>query len=190
MTRQRCAWVTEHPLSIQYHDEEWGNLDYFRDDVYLFEMLTLEGAQAGLSWMTILKRREQYQEAFCHFHIEKVAAFTEADVERLKQNAGIIRNRRKIISTIQNATAILEVQREYGSFHAYLWELIGSKPIVNHWESHTDVPASTVLSTKLSKALKKRGFSFVGPVICYAFLQATGLVNDHLTSCYLAKKGE
>src|SRR5699024_2752714 len=189
MGQQRCEWVTNDPLSIRYHDEEWGNLDHFRNDIYLFEMLTLEGAQAGLSWMTILKKRDNYRKAFCGFDIEKVAAFTEADVEQLKQNEGIIRNQRKIKSTITNARAVLEMQRIYGSFHAYLWDFMDGEPIVNQWTTYKEVPASTPLSKDLSKALKKQGFSFVGPVICYSFLQATGLIQDHTTNCFLVTEG-
>jgi|SRR5690625_3388037 len=181
----RCHWVTDDPIYITYHDEEWGNLEYFRDDHYLFEMLTLEGAQAGLSWITILKRREHYREAFHQFDPTKVALFDEEKINELMQNKGIIRNRRKIVSTIENAKAFLKVQEEYGSFHAFLWQFFGKRIKVNSPQTEDDVPASTEESTRLSKALKNRGFSFVGPVICYSFMQAIGLVNDHTKNCFL-----
>lgn len=188
MEKSRCAWVTKDPLYIRYHDEEWGQLDRFTDDDYLFEMLTLEGAQAGLSWLTILKRREHYREAFLHFRPEAVAAMGAADVEKLMQNEGLIRNRRKITSTIQNAACVLEVQQEYGSFHAFLWAFMGEKQLTNHWQDESEVPAKTELSEQLSKTLKKRGFAFVGPVICYSFLQAVGLIQDHTVDCFLGKR--
>lgn len=181
----RCGWVTDDPIYIKYHDEEWGNIRRFHDDHYLFEMLTLEGAQAGLSWITILKRREAYREAFCHFDAEKVAIYTEKQVEALMNNEGIIRNKRKIISTIHNAQAFIDVQKEFGSFHQFLWDFFHQRQIVNHWKTDEEVPAFTTESVRLSKALKKRGFSFVGPVICYSFMQAVGIVDDHTTECYL-----
>lgn len=186
--KHRCEWAEENALLAQYHDEEWGSLTNFQDDSYLFEMVTLEGAQAGLSWLTILKRRAAYREAFQHFHPEIVAAYTDEDVEQLKQNAGIIRNQSKIKATIKNASAVLELQREFGSFHRYLWEFAGRKQQVNRWTTHEEVPAETALSIDLSKDLKSRGFSFVGPVICYSFLQAVGLVVDHTAQCF--KSGE
>lgn len=185
MEKNRCEWVTKDPLYIQYHDEEWGNIERFCDDHYLFEMLTLEGAQAGLSWITILKRREHYREAFDHFDPLIVASYTEEKINNLLDNKGIIRNERKIKSTVNNAKAFVNIQEEWGSFHNYLWEFFGGKQIKNHWKSHEEVPASTVESEKLSKELRKRGFSFVGPVICYSFMQAVGLVNDHTVDCYL-----
>lgn len=181
--------MTEDPIYIQYHDEEWGNMNRFQDDDYLFEMLILEGAQAGLSWITILKRRENYREAFCEFNPKKVASFTEEQMNELMNNEGIIRNKRKITSTIKNARAFLEVQKECGTFHEFLWEFFNEQQIVNHWKTHEEVPASTEESTRLSKALKKRGFSFVGPVICYSFMQAVGLVDDHITGCFLYEEG-
>lgn len=185
MEVRRCAWVTSEPIYQTYHDEEWGNLKRFQDDHYLFEMITLEGAQAGLSWITILKRREHYREAFAQFDPEKVAAFTEEQIEQLMNNEGIIRNRRKIESTIRNAQAFLKVQAEYGSFHQFLWQFFGEKQVNNHWQTDEEVPAQTNDSLKLSKALKKRGFTFVGPIICYSFMQAVGLVNDHTKQCFL-----
>jgi DNA-3-methyladenine glycosylase I len=185
--KPRCEWVSADPIYITYHDEEWGNMDRFHNDNYLFEMLVLEGAQAGLSWLTILKRRENYREAFRGFDPILVANFGEKEVEALLQNEGIIRNRRKIESASQNAKAVIRLQKEFGSFHAFLWDFIDEKPIINHWEKHADVPAATALSTGLSRELKKRGFSFVGPVICYSFLQAVGLVQDHTAQCFLGK---
>lgn len=188
--RQRCEWAKNNELLAKYHDEEWGSLTNFQEDTYLFEMLTLEGAQAGLSWLTILKRRAAYKEAFQHFQPEIVAAYTDEDVEKLKQNAGIIRNQSKIKATIKNASAVLELQREFGSFHRYLWEFSGRKQQINHWKTHEEVPAETALSRDLSKDLKRRGFSFVGPVICYSFLQAVGLVVDHTTQCFKSGEGK
>ncbi|MEI3613069.1 DNA-3-methyladenine glycosylase I [Pseudogracilibacillus sp. SO30301A] len=185
MEKNRCEWVTKDLLYIQYHDEEWGNIERFCDDHYLFEMLTLEGAQAGLSWITILKRRENYREAFDQFDPLKVAAYTEEKIKNLLDNKGIIRNKRKIKSTVNNAKAFINIQEECGSFHHYLWEFFGGKQIKNHWKRHEEVPAATKESEKLSKELRKRGFSFVGPVICYSFMQAVGLVNDHTVDCYL-----
>lgn len=188
MDKQRCDWVTDEPIYIQYHDEEWGSLQHVKDDHYLFEMLTLEGAQAGLSWITILKRREGYRKAFMQFDPEKVAKFREVDIEKLMQNEEIIRNRRKIESTINNAQAFIEVQKKHGSFHAFLWEFFDGKQIVNHWEAGDKVPAETDESKRLSKALKKLGFTFVGPIICYSFMQAVGIVNDHTNACFLSQK--
>lgn len=188
MKKNRCEWVTDDPLYIKYHDQEWGDLEKFRNDQYLFEMLTLEGAQAGLSWITILKRRENYREAFDQFDPLIVASYTEEKIKQLLNNKGIIRNKRKIESTVNNAKAFVNIQEEWGSFHVYLWEFFGGKQIINHWKSHNEVPASTKESEKLSKELRKRGFSFVGPVICYSFMQAVGLVNDHTVDCYLYGK--
>lgn len=188
MVQSRCAWVTEDPLSIQYHDNEWGRLEQFENDHYLFEMLVLEGAQAGLSWMTILKRREAYRAAFEQFDPQKVAAFDEANVENLLQNEGIIRNKQKIRSTVNNARAFLNVQDDFGSFHAFLWQFAGEKQIINEWKTHAEIPTSNSLSTALAKDLKRRGFSFVGPVICYAYLQAIGIIQDHTAECFLYKQ--
>ena len=183
MSRSRCSWVTTDPLYLDYHDNEWGRPVY--DDRKLFELLTLEGAQAGLSWVTILKRRENYRKAFDNFQPEIIAGYNEEKVESLLQNEGIIRNRRKILSVIQNAKAFLELQAEFGSFAAYVWQFVDGKSLVNHWEQVEDVPAKTEISEKLSKDLKRRNFSFVGPTICYAYMQAAGLVNDHVKSCFL-----
>lgn len=188
--KKRCEWAEDNTLLADYHDKEWGDLSGFQDDDYLFEMLTLEGAQAGLSWLTILKRREAYREAFQEFRPEIVAAFTYEDVERLKQNTGIIRNERKIKAAIKNAAAVIDIERQFGSFHQYLWNFAGEKQQINHWETHQEVPASNGLSEDLSKDLKRRGFSFVGPVICYSFLQAIGLVVDHTAQCFKRKEGD
>lgn len=183
MKKQRCAWVTEDPLYIQYHDTEWGRPSY--EDTHLFEMLTLEGAQAGLSWLTILKRRENYRHAFANFNIDIVSQYDERDVQSLLQNAGIIRNQLKIRSVITNAQAILKIQAEYGDFRAYMWQFMNGTPHQNNWHTAEDVPAHTKTSEKMSKDLKKGGFKFVGPTICYAFMQATGMVNDHTRDCFL-----
>lgn len=188
MEVKRCSWVTSEPIYQTYHDEEWGNLKRFKDDHYLFEILTLEGAQAGLSWITILKRREQYRDAFAQFDPEKVACFSKEQIEELMNNEGIIRNRRKIESTIRNAQAFLKVQAEHGSFHQFLWEFFDKKQQNNHWQSNEEVPAQTEASMQLSKVLKKLGFSFVGPIICYSFMQAVGLVDDHTKQCFLYKE--
>ena len=181
MTEQRCPWCLSDPLYIRYHDEEWGQPCY--DDQKLFEFLILEGAQAGLNWLTILKRREGYREAFCQFDPEKVARLTAKDQQRLLQNPGIIRNRLKIKSAINNAQAFLRIQEQYDSFSQFIWQFVDGRPIQNHWKTLTDIPATTPESDQLSKALKKAGFTFVGSTICYAYMQAMGLVNDHLVSC-------
>lgn len=178
----RCPWCGEDPLYVRYHDEDWGVP--VRDDRTQFEFLVLESAQAGLSWITILKRREGYREAYKGFDPELVSRFTQADIEHLMNNEGIIRNRRKIESSINNAGCFLKIQEEFGSFCNYLWAFVDNKPIINKWDSMGDIPAQTELSQKISKDLKKRGFKFLGPVIMYAHLQATGLINDHLTSCF------
>lgn len=188
MTRERCGWVTEDEIYQRYHDTEWGSLSHFKKDRYLFEMLVLEGAQAGLSWITILKRRENYRKAFDGFDPSIVSGYDDEKVAELLVDAGIIRNRRKVASTIKNAQAFCEIQAEYGSFHQYVWEFFEERQIKNNWETHEDVPAQTAESVRLSKELKKRGFSFVGPVICYSFMQAVGLVNDHAQNCYLYHK--
>jgi len=166
---------------IAYHDEEWGVPVH--DDPLLFEFLTLEGAQAGLSWMTILKKRENYRKAFAGFEIEKVARFRPPKVEKLMQDAGIVRNRMKIESTLQNAKAVLKIERELGSFDAYIWGFVDHATVVNRFKSMRDLPAKTDTSKAMSKDLLTRGFRFVGPTICYAFMQATGMVNDHVVSC-------
>lgn len=182
MSHQRCSWCGEDELYCRYHDEEWGVP--LHDDRRLFEFLVLEGAQAGLSWLTILRRREGYRRAFADFDPARVAAFSEADFERLLGDAGIIRNRAKIRSAIRNAQAFLRIQEEYGSFDTWIWDFVDHKPIVNEFDSDEEIPASTALSEKISRELKARGFSFVGPTIVYAHMQATGMVNDHLRSCF------
>ena len=178
---QRCSWAST-PLSIAYHDREWGVPVH--DDVTFFEFLTLEGAQAGLSWETILKKRDAYRAAFAGFDPARVARFTPARVNRLLQDAGIVRNRLKIESTVTNAKAFLAVQKEFGSFDIYVWRFVGGKPLVNRRQALGDVPARTPESDALSRDLLARGFKFVGSTICYAFMQATGLVNDHTVDCF------
>jgi DNA-3-methyladenine glycosylase I len=179
----RCAWA-QTPLSVDYHDREWGVPVH--DDRTLFEFLTLEGAQAGLSWETILKKRENYRAAFAGFDPAAVARFTPARVARLLQNPGIVRNRLKVEGTVRNARAFLEVQREFGSFDAYVWRFVGGQPRLNRWKLHRLVPARTEESDALSRDLRRRGFTFVGSTICYAFMQAVGLVNDHTVGCFRA----
>ena len=176
----RCSWPTSE-LDISYHDKEWGVPVH--DDRVLFELLTLEGAQAGLSWSTILRKRENYRRAFAGFDPRKVARFTAAQKKKLMRDDGIVRNRLKIDSTVSNAQAFLAVQKEFGSFDRYVWQFVNGKPIQNKRKGK-DIPASTKESDAMSKDLRKRGFRFVGSTICYAFMQATGMVNDHLTSCY------
>lgn len=179
---KRCGWCGNDPLYIKYHDEEWGKPVY--DDQILFEFLILEGAQAGLSWITILKRRAHYRKAFAGFDVARVAAFDEADVERLMQDTGIIRNRLKVNSAISNARLFIRVQQEFGSFADYLWGFMPDrKPLVNHFRSLAEVPARTAISDAISKDMKKRGFKFFGTTICYAHMQATGMVNDHVQGC-------
>jgi DNA-3-methyladenine glycosylase I len=176
---KRCQWVPEaDPAYVAYHDEEWGVPS--RDDRHLFEMLTLEGAQAGLSWSTILRKREGYRKAFANFDAEKIARFTKRDLERLLADPGIVRNRLKVESTVNNARRVLELE----SLSDYLWSFVGGEPLVNHWRMLGDIPAETDESKAMSKDLKRRGFRFVGPTVCYAFMQATGLVNDHVVDCF------
>jgi len=178
----RCKWAGTDPLYIKYHDEEWGKP--VSDDQTLFEFLILEGAQAGLSWITILRRRENYRKAFANFDVQKVAAFNEQDVQRLLSDAGIIRNKLKINAAITNARLFIEIQKEFGSFSSYIWDYIpNQKTIENNILKMSDVPASTEISDRISKDMKKRGFKFFGTTICYAFMQATGMVNDHLLNC-------
>jgi len=177
----RCPWAKGEQY-VAYHDREWGVPVH--DDRLLFEFLILEGAQAGLSWETILKKRESYRAAFDRFDAPKIARYDEAKREALMGNAGIVRNRLKIASAIQNANAFLEVQHEFGSFDYYLWRFVDGAPQQNHWKSMSEVPASTATSDALSKDLKQRGFKFVGSTICYAFMQAVGMVNDHLVDCF------
>jgi DNA-3-methyladenine glycosylase I len=178
----RCGWVNQDPLYIHYHDNEWGVPVY--DDRLLFELLNLEGAQAGLSWYTILKKRENYRVAFDNFEANKIALYDDKRVEELLQNEGIVRNKLKLNAVITNAKAYLKVVEEFGSFHKYIWSFVEGVPIQNHFNDLSEVPATTLISDKLSKDLKKRGFKFVGPTICYAFMQATGMVNDHIASCF------
>lgn len=180
--RSRCAWCGDDPLYIAYHDREWGVPAH--EDRHLFEMLILEGAQAGLSWITILRKREAYRKAFLGFDPVRVAALTDADLQRILQDPGIVRNRLKVGSARDNARAFLEVQREFGSFDAYLWSFVNGKPRVNHPKALSDVPAVTPVAEALSKALKKRGFRFVGPTIMYAYMQAVGMVDDHVATCW------
>jgi DNA-3-methyladenine glycosylase I len=176
----RCPWATVEP-AIAYHDEEWGVP--LHDDRMLFEFLILEGAQAGLSWITILKKRENYRKAFDKFRAEKIARYGAREVKRLLNDAGIVRNRLKIAATIQNARAFLVVRKEFGSFDAYLWSFVGGKPKQNRWRSMKQVPTRTAESDAMSRDLLRRGFKFVGSTICYALMQATGMVNDHIVTC-------
>lgn len=179
----RCAWVDEaNPLYVEYHDQEWGVPVH--DDRTLFEFLILEGAQAGLSWSTILNKRANYRRLFADFDPVKVARFSEARIEKLLLDPGIVRNRGKVRSAVENAKAFLAVQREFGSFDRFIWQFIGGAPRRNSWRSLREVPAKTVESETMSKALKKRGFNFVGPTICYAFMQAVGMVDDHTVDCF------
>jgi DNA-3-methyladenine glycosylase I len=183
MSVTRCEWASGgDELMRAYHDEEWGVPS--RDDRHLFELLTLEGAQAGLSWITILRKREGYRRSFRDFDAEKVARYTQREVERLLEDPGIVRNRLKVESTVVNAARVLEVRQEHGSFAAYLWSFVGDRPVVGRWRSLAELPAETELSRTLSKDLKRRGFRFVGPTVCYAFMQAVGLVNDHTVACF------
>jgi DNA-3-methyladenine glycosylase I len=179
---ERCAWCGEDPLYVGYHDEEWGVPVH--DDRRLFEFLVLEGAQAGLSWLTILRKREAYREAFSGFDPETVARYDGRAVRRLLGNAGIVRNRLKIESAIANARAFLDVQGEFGSFDAYVWRFVGGKPRRNAWRTMRQIPAMTEEAEVLSRDLRSRGFRFVGPTICYAHMQATGMVNDHVVGCF------
>lgn len=184
MARIRCGWAQKEP-NITYHDQEWGTPVH--DDRVLFEFLTLEGAQAGLSWETILRKRENYRRAFRGFDAEQVARFSPTQVEKLMKDEGIVRNRLKIESTISNARAFLAVAREFGSFDTYIWSFVDNKPVQSSRTSMSDVPARTEISDRMSKDLRKRGFRFVGSTICYAFMQAVGMVNDHTTDCFRYK---
>lgn len=179
---KRCGWVADVKIYIDYHDKEWGVPEH--DDRRLFELLTLEGAQAGLSWLTILKKRKNYRAAFDDFDIEKVDDYDPIKVQELMQNKGIVRNRLKIESTIKNAKAIIEIQKEFGSFDTYIWQFVGGRPKINTWKSLAEIPVKTAESDAMSKDLAKRGFKFIGSTICYAFMQATGMVNDHITDCF------
>ncbi len=178
----RCSWALGDPLMTTYHDQEWGVP--LHDDRKLFEFLVLDGAQAGLSWLTILRKRENYRDAFDDFNAEKIARYGPEDLDRLLRNPGIVRNRLKISSAVKNAAGFLEIQREFGSFDTYVWDFVGGNPIRNHFEDWHQIPATSKESDALSKDLKKRGFTFVGSTICYAFMQAAGLVNDHVVSCF------
>ncbi len=180
--RTRCDWVGNDIMMLEYHDEEWGVPTH--DDRLLFEFLILEGAQAGLSWSTILKKRESYREAFDNFDPEKVAGYGEDKITELLQNSGIIRNRLKIRSAIRNARAVLKIQKAFGSFDKYIWGFVNGRRIQNGWQRPVDVPSKTPEAEAMSRDLKKRGFNFVGPTICYAFMQAVGMVNDHMTYCF------
>jgi DNA-3-methyladenine glycosylase I len=185
-TVTRCEWAAGgDELMLAHHDEEWGVPSH--DDRHLFELLTLEGAQAGLSWSTILRKREGYRGAFAEFDVAEVARFGPRDVERLLADPGIVRNRLKVESTVANAGRVLAVQAELGSFDAYLWSFVHGEPIVNRWRTISELPAETELSRALSKDLKKRGFRYVGPTICYAFMQTVGLVNDHTVDCFRSR---
>ena len=179
---QRCAWALGSELEQNYHDNEWGVP--LHDDRKLFEFITLEGAQAGLSWATILRKRENYRKLFADFDVEKIARYNTSKVDTLLNNPGIIRNRLKVESTISNARAFINIQHEFGSFDAYIWQFTDGKPVVNRWKTVQHIPASTEISDTMAKQLKKRGFRFVGSTICYAFMQATGMVNDHTVDCF------
>jgi DNA-3-methyladenine glycosylase I len=179
---KRCHWVTKEPLYIEYHDKEWGVPVH--DDRKLFEMLCLEGAQAGLSWWTILQKRENYRKAFNHFDAEKIVDYSEEKLQSLKENPGIVRNKLKIKSVVTNAQNFLLIQKEYGSFSNYIWSFVDHQPIVNHWASFDEVPVTTEISDLMSKTLKKEGFKFVGSTICYSYMQAVGMVNDHTLDCF------
>jgi len=180
--KKRCGWCGNDPLYIEYHDNQWGVPVH--DDTLLFEMLSLEGAQAGLSWLTILKKRENYRKAFNGFNIEPIAHYSEKDINRLLADVGIVRNRLKIESVIKNARAILSIQERYGTLDSFLWNYVGGEAKQNSWRTLNDVPAQTEISTLLSKDLKRLGCNFVGPTICYAFMQAVGMVNDHVIDCF------
>lgn len=182
----RCGWVNQDPLYLDYHDYEWGVPVY--DDRLLFEYLNLEGAQAGLSWYTILKKRENYRKAFDNFDAGKIVTYDVKKMEALLHNEGIVRNRLKIHAVVTNAKAFLSIVEEFGSFSTYIWSFVGGSPIKNHFKDMAEVPARTEISDRLSKDLKKRGFKFVGSTICYAFMQATGMVNDHIVTCECYQK--
>ena len=182
MNKTRCSWCGNDPLYMEYHDTEWGVPVY--DDAKLFEFLILETFQAGLSWITVLRKRENFRKAFDNFNYKKIANYDEAKFEELLQDAGIIRNKLKIRATISNAIAFMEVQKEFGSFSTYIWKFTNKKPIKNKWENLNGVPATTELSDLISKDLKKRGFKFVGSTVIYAHMQATGMINDHVTECF------
>lgn len=179
----RCSWCNKDEVYRDYHDNEWGIPK--KDDQFLFEMLILEGAQAGLSWITILKRRNNYRLAFDNFNVEKVAAYDDSDFERLIANSGIIRNKLKIKSAIKNANVYLEIVEEYGSFNQFIWAYVNHQPIINNYKSSKELPVTSPIAEQMSKDLKKRGMSFVGPIIMYSYMQSVGMVNDHTLDCYL-----
>ncbi len=183
---KRCAWASNDPQMIEYHDKEWSTP--IHDDRLLFEFLILEGAQAGLSWSTILRKREHFRNAFDNFDYNKIAKYNEQNVEKLMNNEGIIRNRRKIEAVIENARALLKVQKEFGSFNKYIWKFVNYKTIDNKFKELSELPSKTEYSEQMSKDLKKRGFKFIGPTICYAFMQAVGMVNDHVIDCFRYKE--
>ena len=182
----RCEWCGSDPLYIKYHDEEWGVSVH--DDQKLFEMLILEGAQAGLSWITVLKKRENYRKAFNNFDAVKISKYSDKKISKLLENPGIIRNRLKINATVTNAKEFIKIQKEFGSFDKYIWQFVDHKPIVNKFKSMKELPSKTEISDLMSKDLKKRGFKFVGSTICYAFMQAVGMVNDHTSDCFRYKE--
>lgn len=182
----RCSWAEGNQLEKDYHDTEWGVP--VRDDKVLFEFLILEGAQAGLSWSTILNKREGYREALDDFDVHKISNYGEVKIAELLENTGIVRNKLKVNSTVTNARAFIEIQNEFGSFDNYIWQFVGGKPIINAWKNASEVPVSTPESDKMSKDLKKRGFKFIGTTICYAYMQAMGMVNDHATDCFCYSK--
>lgn len=184
--KNRCGWVTDDPLYIEYHDKEWGIPVH--DDRLLFEFLILEGAQAGLSWITILKKRDNYKKAFDNFNPEKIAKYSQAKIDHLLLNPGIIRNRLKIESAVKNAEAFLEVIKKFNSFDDFIWQFVNHKPMINCWRNDGKVPVTTSEAKQMSLTLKKLGFKFVGPTICYSFMQAVGMVNDHITSCFRHKE--
>ena len=181
--RQRCGWVPENDAQyLQYHDVEWGVP--LHDDLKLFEMLILEGQQAGLSWRTILYKRQNFRKAFDYFNPERIARYDESKIESLMSDPTIIRNRLKINSVIQNAKSFLAVKMEFGTFNSYIWKFVGDKPVLNRWENHDEIPSNTIISDEMSRNLAERGFKFTGTTICYSFMQAVGMVNDHVTSCF------
>jgi len=188
MEKQRCEWVSNDPLYLEYHDKEWGVPVY--DDETLFEFLVLETFQAGLSWITVLKKRENFRQAFDGFKYKQIANYRADKLEELQNNAGIIRHKLKIKATVSNAIAFQDIQKEFGSFSAYIWQFANGEPIQNSFKRNSDIPANTELSDKISKDLKKRGFKFVGSTVIYAFMQAIGLVNDHSIDCFCYKKGQ
>ena len=183
--QKRCEWVADNELYQKYHDEEWGVPSY--DDRHLFEMLILEGAQAGLNWLTILKKREGYKQAFDNFDAKKISRYTQKKIDRLLLNPEIVRNKLKVNAAVVNARAFLEIKKEFNSFSDYMWQFVNGQPVINKWKKLSDVPAVTDVSDAMSKDLKKRGFKFVGSTICYAYMQAVGMVNDHTTDCFCYK---